>query len=280
MTTQNRIPARLDSKRDISPGLSIFRFVLERDFAFTPGQYATLWVTHGGKTIPRPYSIASSPSEKRTLEFYINLVKEGTLTTNLWNREVLRELERGGEKVVEVSGPHGRFVLEPEEKRDLVLVASGTGLGPYISMVRKLEEDYRAAPSRFHPRRVYVVHGASYASHLGYREELESLARESTLSPHRKLRVVYIPMISRPAEDIGWVGLTGRAETIFEPSIEDLPPEDPRAVIRALMANSIHPETHVVYVCGYPGTVNNVIATLGRRGFRQDHDIRLEKYYP
>jgi NAD(P)H-flavin reductase len=277
MTTLNRIPARLESKRDVSPGLSIFRFALECDFHFTPGQYATLWVTHQGKTVPRPYSIASSPTETRSVEFYINLVHEGTLTTNLWNEEVLQKLQHGGEKVVEISGPRGRFILNPEEKRDLVLVASGTGLAPYISMVRKLKEECLAEPVQFRPRRIYIVHGASYPSHLGYREELESLSRETLSSPLRKLAFVYIPMISRPAEDPAWKGLTGRAETIFDTSGESS--LDSKTVVRGLLACAIRPETHLVYVCGYPGTVNNVCAALAARGFRKGLDIQFEKYY-
>jgi NAD(P)H-flavin reductase len=42
----------------------------------------------------------------------------------------------------------------------------------------------------------------------------------------------------------------------------------------------LRPETHVVYVCGYPGTVDNVVRNLTRRGFRLDTDIKREKYYP
>jgi ferredoxin/flavodoxin---NADP+ reductase len=280
MTTQNRIPARLESKLNISEGISIFRFALERDFHFVPGQYATLWLTYAGKTVPRPYSIASSPSETRNLEFYINLVQEGKLTPNLWNEAVLRDLQQGGERIVEVSGPRGRFVLDPAEKRDLVLVASGTGLAPYISMVRKLNEEYLAGPELFPPRRVYIIHGASYSSHLGYRRELESLARETLSIPVRQLGIVYIPMISRPSEDLSWRGLTGRAETIFEPTAETSDWNRPEAIMRSILATTIRPETHLVYVCGYPGTVDNVCTALTARGFRRDLDIQFEKYYP
>ena len=63
------IAARLDAKIDLADGVAIFRFALDRDFSFSPGQYATLWLTHLGKTIPRPYSIASAPSQRRCLRF-------------------------------------------------------------------------------------------------------------------------------------------------------------------------------------------------------------------
>jgi len=80
----SKIPAHLESRIEISDGLAIFRFALERKFSFKPGQYATIWLTHRGKTLARPYTISSSSSEKRHLEFYINLVREGKLTPSLW----------------------------------------------------------------------------------------------------------------------------------------------------------------------------------------------------
>ncbi|MBP1601344.1 MAG: Oxidoreductase FAD-binding domain, partial [Acidobacteria bacterium] len=57
------IPAWLASRFDLAEGLAIITLSLDRDFGFRPGQNATLWLTHRGRTVPRPYSIASSPSQ-------------------------------------------------------------------------------------------------------------------------------------------------------------------------------------------------------------------------
>ncbi len=278
----SRIPAQLESRIELSDGLAVFRFILERDFAFNPGQYATLWLTHGGKTLARPYSIASSPSESRALEFYINLVREGKLTPSLWQADVIDGLRnRDPETKAAVTGPKGHFILDPGDPRDLVLIASGTGLAPFISMIRKQYEDYRASPKNFRERRIYLIHGVSYPSHLGYREELEKLASEATRGTSRKLSFLYFPTISRPFMDSTWKGLKGRAETLLDvaqppktghPSLEDC--------IRSMLNAILRPETHVVYVCGYPGTVDNVVDKLIRRGFQLDSDIKREKYYP
>ena len=194
-----KIPAQLESRIEVSDGLAIFRFVLERDFSFDPGQYATLWLTHAGKTLARPYTIASSSSEKRHLEFYINLVKDGKLTPSLWESAVIEGLRSGdpGTRVA-MTGPKGRFIMDPEDLRDLVFVASGTGLAPFISMIRKLNESFLDSPKTFAPRRIYLVHGVSYPTHLGYREELEGLAAETLKDPGRKLALLYLPTISRP----------------------------------------------------------------------------------
>src|ERR1044071_3167369 len=152
----NKIPARLGKKIDLAVGLAIFRLIFDQDFKFTPGQYATVWLTHKGKTIPRPYSIASSPSETRALEFYINLVAEGKLTPSLWNPEVVAALSNESpETYVHVSGPKGNFILDSADERDLVFVASGTGLAPFMSMTRKLNEDSLADPENFRSRRIY-----------------------------------------------------------------------------------------------------------------------------
>jgi ferredoxin-NADP reductase len=183
---ESRIAARLESKIEIVEGLAIFRFTLAEDFRFKPGQYATLWLTHRGKTLPRPYSIASSPSEFRVLEFYINLVAEGKLTPSLWDPEVLHALaHRYPETELAVTGPRGRFVLDLDDPRDFVFVASGTGLAPFMSMIRKLNEDYQTDPEGFQARRIYVVHGVSLSSHFGYHKELERIAADTLRDPPR-----------------------------------------------------------------------------------------------
>jgi NAD(P)H-flavin reductase len=278
-----KISAELESRIEVSDALAIFRFALERDFRFIPGQYATLWLTHKGKTIARPYTIASSPSESRILEFYINLVSEGKLTPSLWDKDVIEGLVSGNpETRAAISGPKGRFILDREDPRDLVFVASGTGLAPFVSMIRKLNEDFLASRRHFAFRRVYLIHGVRFPSHLGYRNEMETLAAEAIRDPGRKLRVLYLPTISRSFMDLTWTGLKGRAEALFDfesldsvsrkPSLENL--------AKGMLAVMLQPQMQAVYVCGHPGTVDNVVAFLSKRGFHLDSDLKREKYYP
>ena len=279
---EGRIPAHLQLKQDLDEGLAVFRFELEDRFLFQPGQYATLWLTHRGKTTPRPYSIASSPSETRVLEFYINLVDSGHLTSSFWNPEVLRSLQhRNNDTQLFISGPKGRFLLDPRESRDLVFVASGTGLAPFMSMVRKLNEDYLEASGTFCRRSVFIIHGASCPQHLGYRSELEHLAAETLADPSRRLAVTYLPTISRPRMDPSWTGLIGRAETLFDSCPASLSQgQNLQAAVRGMLNSILRPETHEVYICGYPGTVDNVVRLLSARGFKPDRDLKREKYFP
>lgn len=280
----SKIPAHLESRIEVSDGLAIFRFALERNFSFEPGQYATLWLTHGGKTLARPYTITSSPSEIRHLEFYINLVNEGKLTPSLWEWQVIEGLFSGAPgTAAEISGPSGLFVLDREDTRDLVFVASGTGLAPFICMIRKLNEDYLTAPKTFRARKIYLIHGVSYPTHLGYREELEKLAEETVKDPKRKLALVYLPTISRPFMDSTWTGLTGRAETILEmparPARGKTGVPNLKDTVRSFLGTLIRPATHQVYVCGHPGTIDIVVSTFSRRGFRVERDLKHERFY-
>jgi ferredoxin/flavodoxin---NADP+ reductase len=277
-----KIPAHLESRVEVADGLAIFRFALESDFLFEPGQYATLWLSHDGKMLARPYSVVSSSSEKRHLEFYLNLVREGNLTPSLWDSQVIDGLSRETPGTsAAITGPRGRFMLDRNDSRDLVFIASGTGVAPFVSMIRKLNEDYLSSRKNFGPRRIYLIHGVRYPTHLAYREEFERLAAETLQDPMRKLALIYLPTISRPFMDSTWKGLTGRAETIFElPSADKTTGfRDLNETIRSVLRTVVRPETHVVYVCGHPGTIDNIVNLFSLRGFRIDTDIKHERFY-
>lgn len=276
-----RIPASLESRVDLADGLAIITVSLDRDFCFQPGQNATLWLTHHSKTIPRPYSIASSPSQARRLEFYLNLVAEGQMTPSLWDPEVIHALKAADDRTnLAVTGPKGRFCLNQDDHRDLIFVASGTGLAPFMSMIRKLDEDSRTAPS-FHARRIYLVHGVSHPAHLGYRTELERLAGASMTNPQSGVVLVYLPTVSRPHLDPTWEGLTGRAESLLERDADSQRPHSQLAItVRDMLCALLRPETHAVYVCGHPGTVRNTVRALAPRGYIPDKDVMSERYFP
>ena len=275
------IPAWLASRFDLAEGLAIITLSLDRDFGFRPGQNATLWLTHRGRTVPRPYSIASSPSQPRRLEFYLNLVAEGQMTPSLWDPEVIQALKAGDDRTsLAVTGPKGRFCLDPHDRRDLVFVASGTGLAPFMSMIRQLDEDSSTDPD-FRPRRIYLVHGVRHPAHLGYRKELEALASASIGNPESRLGLVYLPTVSQPHLDPAWEGLKGRAESLLQcgaeggrhrPGLE--------ATVREMLCVLLRPETHAVYVCGHPGTVSNTVRILTARGYVPNKDVMSERYFP
>jgi len=242
--------ARLVERIDVAPELAIFRVrpdAVPNDGApwFLPGQYVTL----GMGDLQRAYSIASSPNERRWLEFYIRYARnpetETPLTHRLFDLPVGERLH-AGDKIV------GRFTLArtlpPGDVRHRILIAAGTGLAPFLSMVRAaVEEGDGAALAR-----TSVLHGASHPEELAYRDELEAAVRRHGLR--------YVPTVSRPLEHPEWTGVTGRVETLLDGD---------------LGLGAFGPETAVAYVCGFRGTIAESVRSLLRRGFvPEDRKLR------
>jgi ferredoxin--NADP+ reductase len=150
-------------------------------------------------------------------------------------------------------GPKGKFVLEPDDRRTHLFVSTGTGIAPFISMVRETQ----AAGD---PRRTVMLHGCSYVDELGYREELEAWEREGTYP------VTYVPTVSRPDDprNAGWEGRRGRVEHVVADVCHDL---------------GLRADRTVVYICGNPEMILNVEAVLMDRGFPEFH-VKKELYWP
>ena len=113
----------------------VARFVVEPDDGpdpFEPGQYITLGLLDGDRLLQRPYSTASPKGSRSHHEFLIRRVPGGTLTPLLWTVPV------GGR--VRIGRPKGKFVLTPGDERTHLFVATGTGLAPFVSMLRTLLE--------------------------------------------------------------------------------------------------------------------------------------------
>jgi ferredoxin--NADP+ reductase len=215
--------------------------------AFAPGQYLTIGVFADGKLVQRPYSVASAPVESSDAgyEFYVRLVPILRFTTLLWRLPVGHPMR--------IIGPKGKFLLEPEDKRTHLFVSTGTGIAPFISMIRQSMADGA-------PRKTILLNGCSYVDELGYREELEFLERDS------RYPVRYIPSISRPNDprNAGWDGRVGRVESVIGPVCREL---------------GIRPEQTVVYICGNPEMILNVERDLMDRGFPEFH-VKKELYWP
>jgi len=232
---------RLTSRREISPGLVIIRAAADHPFAFDPGQYATLGLPGAdGKLVQRPMSIASSADDVTEYEFLIRLVPGGDFTPLLWQCHI-------GDPV-HITGPKGLFLLE-DDGRTCVFVASGTGLAPFMSMIRTMA-------SRGQMRNIVLLHGVSRDVDLAWRDELDAMALNSPW-----LR--YVPTVSRSQESPGWSGATGRVESIFASQLDRL---------------SIGSADATIYACGNPHMVEAVARIATDRGFRPEH-IRRELYW-
>jgi len=226
--------ARLLEWKEIAP--EVRHFVFEVDgvdkFEFTPGQFVSLTDNVNGKPIKRAYSIASPPFGNNRLELCLNLVHEGAFTPHLFS------LQPGAE--LKLQGPLGLF-MQPEPHRETLLVATGTGVAPYRSI---LEAFLKPGGPQY-----TLLFGARYDTHLLYREQFEEMARQ-----HSNFR--FMPTLTRPGE--GWKGLTGRVQEHV-----------PRAVGGGRDVD--------VLLCGMREMVESVREMLKEMGFDRKQ-IRHEKY--
>jgi len=215
-------------------------FTLRVDAAvepFAPGQWLNLGLTIDGELVKRSYSVASAPG--RPLEFYVVRVDAGALTPRLDALGV-------GDTLQVQSTPQGFFTLDfVPDARDLWLVATGTGLGPYLSMLRS-----GILWDRF--ERVIMVHGVRRVSHLGYREELEALA--DARDPFH-----YLPMVSREDDERA---LRGR-----------IPANLTNGHLERAAGVTIDPAQSHILLCGNPDMIRDTMDVLAGRGLRK-HRVR------
>jgi ferredoxin-NADP reductase len=239
--------ARLTRRVDLTDSLGFFWVSYDGEpLEFEPGQYLTIGVESNGKLIQRPYSVASSPREKDDgYEFYVRLVNGGLFTPLLWR------LEEG--HGMSMRGPKGKFILEPEDNRQHVFISSGTGIAPFISMMKTLLHDGD-------PRPAIILHGASYEFDLGYREMLLAWEIDGTYP------LTYVPSVSRHTapENVAWAGRTGRVELIVPQVYDEL---------------GLTADNSIAYICGNPDMINAVDLLLHERGFPEEQ-IKKELYWP
>ncbi len=254
--------ATLTNRVDLTDALCLYQVTPDDAPApgwFTPGQYCVLGMNHDERPelggVRRSMSIASAPEDAGPTEFYIRYVakpeSENPLTHRLWtlkagDRMYMRPVAAGVFTVKDTVGD--------DDQRLIVCVAAGTGSAPFVSMVRsELRRNPKADLSRY-----VILHGASYAADLGYRDELDRLAAEHGLR--------YWPTVSRAKDSPGWAGDSGRVEQFFAP--------DRLAELEArlgLAPGAFSPKTAAILICGLQGTIGTTITNLCARGFVPDH---------
>jgi ferredoxin--NADP+ reductase len=227
--------------------------------AFVPGQYVALGLNNTEVpekgSVRRSMSILSAPEQREVYEFYIRWVKhpesDNPLTHLLWKM-------KDGDKIFMTRKPVGVFTVKDTvgetDPRWRLYVAAGTGLAPFVSMLRSEHlRDPKADMSR-----TVLLHGASYPADLCYWEELEGYARQHGLH--------YFRTCSRPKEAPDWKGDAGRVEEYFKP---DKLVELERKL--GLDAGALTPRTCGVLICGLQGTIAETIQRLAPRGFVPDN---------
>ena len=248
---------------DITPELMILQVKPDGGVpSFQPGQYVALGlpgsapryegapdeaeVPAADKLIKRAYSIGSSPAHGDFFEFHIAVVPNGALTSRL-------AVVKPGDRIFSQPKVTGTFTLDgvPAE-HNLVLVSTGTGLAPFMSMVR--------TPTVWTAgRKITVVHGVRYPQDFAYADELASFSSQNA-------GFTYLPIASRA--DASFAGRKGRVQALFEDG-----------------SIQLTPETDHVFLCGNPAMIDDLERDLtAKLGYvvhskKTPGNLHVEKYW-
>ena len=265
---------KINYRKNLTPDLAIFRMQPSDGRSvpdFKAGQFVALGLKLDGNhsITHRPFSLSSPPEEKRYFEFYIKSASEYVMSKF---SDTLFKMFEGD--LLYWRNPAGSFTIEDKkadgtpDTRRLVLVASGTGLAPFISYILHLKN----IKSK---REIVLLHGAKYVQELGYYDLLKSISASD-------LNFKYLNTVSRPDHKLSrdWSGNVGRVETLL------VDKDICKSQLEKAVGEKVTPENSFFHICGYPGTINAVISILSPLGFvtnrkkREDgsFDIKIETY--
>ena len=216
-----------------------FRTTRSDSFRFENGHFVMVGLRVDGKPLIRAYSIASANYEDH-LEFFSIKVQDGPLTSRLQHIEV-------GDEVLISKKPVGTLVITDLKPADnLYLFGSGTGLAPFLSIIRD-PETYE----RF--KRVVLVHSVREVSDLAYYDYLtEELPKHEFLGEMVSEQLIYYPTVTRES-----FRHQGR--------ITEIVPNGQLAAGTGLP--QLNPETDRAMICGSPSMLKDTSAMLDDLGF-------------
>jgi CDP-4-dehydro-6-deoxyglucose reductase, E3 len=231
--------ARLQSRTTIADGVVdlVFALVSPPSLPFRAGQFVTLAVGKdaAGRDVRRSYSIASPSAEGHRLRFIVRIVAGGPASDYWVSLPIGAELN--------MTGPHGFFVLDEHHAGDVVFAATGTGLAAVLPMLNELER-------RRESGRRLVYWGVRHEADLFLADEVEAACAAAGAD----LRTY----LSRPTP--AWTGLTGR---ITGPVLEAFP--------------GLHAPTF--YIVGNGAMIDELKKSLIARGVDRKKHIRTEAFF-
>jgi ferredoxin--NADP+ reductase len=220
---------------------TLFSFKTTRDSAlrFHNGHFVMIGLEVEGKPLLRAYSIASANYEEN-LEFLSIKVPDGPLTSRLQH---LKE----GDTILVSRKPVGTLVVDDlKPGKNLYLFGTGTGLAPFMSIIKDPE-----VYERF--EKVVLVHGVRWTSELAYADYIQNeLPANEFFGDMVNGKLVYYPTVTRePFRNQGRITeLVDNGKLCADIGLPQLSPEHDRAML-----------------CGSPHMLADVSAMLDKRGF-------------
>ena len=268
------------SKTTWTPNLFSFTVSRPDSFKFTAGQFVRLGVNPSqlnyykqlsavanaddedlnetlDEDIFRAYSIVSSPFDE-VLEFFSIVIPDGAFTSQLQHLEV-------GDELLLNTMPFGFLTLARYQKplpKDLWLLATGTGLAPFLSMLQDLKtwEDYE---------HIVLAYSARSTEELAYIEKIESLQEDFGTLVDNPAKLIFIPIVTR--------------EPIEGALTERLPKLLLDGTLQARAGIDLDIDSTHVMLCGNPEMVEDTKETLKRLGLvmnrRGEGNIAVENYW-
>lgn len=230
---------------------SLFSVQVQADVEpFQAGQFTKLAMVIGDEFVERPYSYVNPPGAG-TLEFYFVTVPGGPLTQKLiglHSADVLWVKRK----------PAGFLILnEVPSSTHLWLLATGTGIGPFLSILQTAEPWQRF-------ERIVLVHAVRFAAELSFREIIDSLRLQ-----HPE-QFDFVPFVSREETDFALPGRVPAAIT--------------SQALEQAAGLAIQPDLSQVMLCGNPAMVDDTSKILQARGLlrnrrRTPGHITVENYW-
>jgi ferredoxin--NADP+ reductase len=221
---------------------TVFSFTTTRDptLRFENGHFVMLGLQVNGKPLMRAYSIASANYEE-SLEFLSIKVSDGPLTSRLRNI-------KPGDEVLVSRKPTGTLLLHDlKPGKRLYLLSSGTGLAPFMSLIKDPE-----IYERF--EKIILVHGVRYRSELAYRDFIEwELTHHEYLGEQVRKQLVYFPTVTRER-----FRYQGRITSLIETG----------SLFADIGVPALDPADDRIMICGSPAMLTDLSALLDARGFR------------
>lgn len=238
------------SVRHWTDRLFSFKTTRNQGFRFKNGHFTMIGIEHEGKPLMRAYSMASANYEDE-LEFFSIKVPDGPLTSRLQNIQV-------GDELLVNSKATGTLVLDHLlPGKHLYLVATGTGLAPFLSIIKDPEiyENYD---------KVILIHGCRRVSELAYQEEItELLPEHEYLGEDIRSKLIYYPTVTREK-----FRTNGRITDLLR--------------IGKLASDIGLPQMNTrddrFMICGSPAMLKDITAMLDSAGFKESRHGKAAHY--
>ena len=201
----------------------VLRLPPTANFKFISGQYVNLMKG----SINRSYSIASSSSKNNELEFFIKNYENGLMSDYFFKEAKINDLLR-------LEGPIGTFFLRDSSFKNIIFLATGTGIAPIKSILEGLDKSHE----QYQNKNLWVIVGARYQEDLFWKPNFKNL------------NIKYIPVLSR--QENNWNGAQGYVQDI-------------------VLNQQIDLENTQVYACGSNDMINSAKELFFKNNLKENN---------